>query len=850
MHNSSLSLFIRRAIFFVLLFISHTAFAQVVTVSTFAGNGEAGYADGTGASARFTNPFSLAFDGAGNLYVADAQNHRIRKITPLGVVSTLAGSGMAGYRDGAGLAAQFNQPRGVAVDGMGNVYVSDQLNNRVRKITSEGLVSTLAGSGDRGFADGQGRLAVFNWPHNLTLDRAGNIYVADRNNHCIRKITASGLVSTLTGGSRGYADGDVTTAKFILPVGIAVDNIGNVYIAEDNRIRKITPQGIVSTLAGMVQSGRADGMGITASFSLPYGLCVDRTGNIYVADRNNARIRKITPAGTVTTLAGDYVGYADGMGIVALFSTPTSIAIDNVGAFFVADEQNHCIRKIVTSGSTTQRRPELNLSPVIIDFGAVQVGMMANNKAVASNGYDLLSNVTITTPPGFELYNSSTGTWVSSLTFTPVNSSISQVTLLRFIPTEAKVYSGNIAISSTEADTKTVAVTGRGLLDPQNIRWQPIVGPNWGGIQSLAKSGSTLFAGATGFGVFRSTDNGATWTQLNRGILNSNIRSLGVSGSTLLVGTFFGMFRSTDNGATWAAANTGITNSNVYALTVNGSTIFAGTGGGVFRSQDNGLNWTPMNTGIPNNTDVFSFTLNGSTLFAGTKVGVYRSQDNGSNWTPVNSGITNPSVFALTVSGSSLFAGTIGGGIFRSQDNGSSWIPVNNGITNLIILSLTESGSTIFAGTSGGGVFSSTNNGSTWQATNSGLTNLIVYSLLVSGNKLFAGSGPGIFQTDISGITSVALSTLSSQVSIVNIAFAPHPVIDRTRLTVELRVAARTEIVIFDALGRLIKQHDVGDLEAGTHSIDEDMSDLPTGLYSVVVRAGTEQTTKMIQHIR
>ena len=843
-------MFIRRVIFSVLLCISHTAFAQVVTVSTVAGNGEAGDADGTGASARFTNPFSLAFDGAGNLYVADGQNHRIRKITPLGVVSTLAGNGVAGYRDGAGGGAQFNQPRGVAVDGMGNVYVSDQLNNRVRKITPLGVVSTLAGSGDRGFVDGQGSSALFNWPHNLTLDRAGNIYVADRNNHCIRKITASGLVSTLAGGSRGYADGDVTTAKFTVPVGIAVDSIGNVYIAENNRIRKITPQGVVSTLAGMEQSGRADGMGTTASFSLPYGLCVDRAGNIYVADRNNARIRKITPSGTVTTLAGDYTGYADGMGTVALFSTPTSIAIDNVGAFFVADEQNHCIRKIVTSGSTQQRRPELNLSPDIIDFGAVQVGMMANNKAVASNGYDLLSNVTITTPSGFELYNSSTGTWVSSLAFTPVNSSISQVTLVRFVPTEAKVYSGNITISSSEADTKTVAVTGRGLSDPQNIRWQPIVGPNWGGIQSLAKSGSTLFAGATGFGVFRSTDNGATWTQLNMGILNSNIRSLGVSGSTLLVGTFFGMFRSTDNGATWAAANTGITNSNVYALTVNGSTIFAGTGGGVFRSQDNGLNWTPMNTGIPNNTDVFSFTLNGSSIFAGTKVGVYRSQDNGSNWTAVNSGIPNPSVFALTLSGSSLFVGTIGGGVFRSQDNGLSWIPVNNGITNLTILSLAASGSTIFAGTSGGGVFTSTNNGSTWQAMNSGLTNLIVYSLLVSGNKLFAGSVPGIFQTDIGSITSVSLRTRSSHTSGVNISFAPHPVVDRTRLTIDLSMAAPTEVTFMDMLGRVVLHTKLGELAGGTHEIEQNLHSLPNGTYSVIVQAGNERIQKMMHVLR
>jgi sugar lactone lactonase YvrE len=260
-------------------------------VTTLAGS-TTGFADGVATAARFSLPFGVAVDAAGNVYVADAGNHRIRKISPAGAVSTLAGS-TQGFVDGSGTAAQFNNPTAVAVDAAGNVYVADRSNHRIRKISPAGAVSTLAGS-TQGSADGVGTAAQFSNPEGVAVDAAGNVYVADLNNHRIRKITPAGAVSTLAGSTAGFADGVGAAAQFNFPSGVAVDAAGNVYVADrsNHRIRKISPAGAVSTLAGSTQ-GFADGVGAAAQFSNPEGVAVDAAGNVYVADRSNHRIRKI-----------------------------------------------------------------------------------------------------------------------------------------------------------------------------------------------------------------------------------------------------------------------------------------------------------------------------------------------------------------------------------------------------------------------------------------------------------------------------------------------------------------------------------------------------------------------------
>lgn len=326
-------------------------------VTTLAGNlSVSGFADGTGASASFDGPSGIATDSVGNVYVGDRWNNNIRKITSAGEVTTLAGVGGRGasYGDGMGLAASFYNPTGVATDSSGNVYVADTSNSTIRKITPTGVVTTLAGTtGAIGSADGRGAAAKFNAPNGVATDSANNIYVADNGNHTIRKITPSGVVTTLAGlaGVSGSADGNGATARFFKPTGVATDKADNIYVTDEFNftIRKIAPSGMVTTLAGVVGvTGHADGTGTAASFNYSTGIATDSTGNVYVVDTFNHTIRKITKAGVVTTLAGKagVAGSADGTGAAARFYNPTGIVIDGSGNAYVADSGNNTIRKI------------------------------------------------------------------------------------------------------------------------------------------------------------------------------------------------------------------------------------------------------------------------------------------------------------------------------------------------------------------------------------------------------------------------------------------------------------------------------------------------------------------------
>jgi hypothetical protein len=336
-----------------------TSYTLTVTIdytfSTLAGTaGSSGSADGTGSAARFNYPNGVAVDATGNVYIADEANHTIRKMTPGGVVTTLAGTaGSSGSTDGTGSAARFASPTGVAVDAAGNVYVADRANHTIRKITPGGVVTTLAGAaGDTGSSDGTGSAARFSAPRDVAVDASGNVYVADTGNHTIRRIEAGGVVFTLAGtaGSTGSTDGITSAARFNQPRGVVVDNPGNVYVADwlNHTIRKITPNGVVTTLAGTAgSSGSTDGTGSAARFNRPRGVAVDAAGNVYVGDQNNHTIRKIASGGVVTTLAGTAGSSdsTDGIGSAARFYDPTGVAVDAAGNLYVADQSNHTIRK-------------------------------------------------------------------------------------------------------------------------------------------------------------------------------------------------------------------------------------------------------------------------------------------------------------------------------------------------------------------------------------------------------------------------------------------------------------------------------------------------------------------------
>jgi hypothetical protein len=337
------------------------------TVGTIAGlPGNEGAADGNGSVARFRQPIGVAADAAGNVYVADTWNSTIRRVSSNGDVVTLAGVAQAtGSVDGTGSAARFDRPWGLAVEAGGTLLVADTYNNTVRRMTTDGVVTTVAGTvALKGGTDGTGSAARFDAPRGLALGAGDAVYLADSSGQVIRKVTASGVVTTVAGayGVSGTADGAAADARFTSPAGMAVDASGTVYVADSgsHTIRKIALDGTVSTLAGLARTpGTADGSGSGARFTYPHGLAVDADGNVFVADSGNNAIRRVTPAGVVTTyagLTGSQAAAVDGTagpGGTARLARPEALAFDAGGNLFVADFGSATVRKITPSGSVT-----------------------------------------------------------------------------------------------------------------------------------------------------------------------------------------------------------------------------------------------------------------------------------------------------------------------------------------------------------------------------------------------------------------------------------------------------------------------------------------------------------------
>lgn len=338
-------------LFFITVFNTFYGFSQ--TVSTVAGT-TSGYLDGSVNIAQFKDPLGICTDNNGNIFVADRSNNRIRKIDASGTntVTTIAGSGVEGYADDIGTSAIFGAPKGICIDALGNLYVTDFWNFKIRKITPAGIVTTLAGS-TQGFANGNGTAAQFGYLEQICIDALGNLYVADAGNSKIRKITPSGTVTTVAGTTSGYLDGVGTIAKFDYPNGICIDGNNNLYVAEyfSHKIRKITPTGVVSTVAGSTW-GFTNGQSTTAQFRYPTGIGRDTSGNLYVTDSGNNMIRKITLSGMVSTYTGsENNGYLDGSLNNALFSNPWAIHIKN-NVIYVSEGGSDKIRKITSNLSS------------------------------------------------------------------------------------------------------------------------------------------------------------------------------------------------------------------------------------------------------------------------------------------------------------------------------------------------------------------------------------------------------------------------------------------------------------------------------------------------------------------
>lgn len=320
-------------------------------VSTIAGNPQnPGGADGPLATASFTLPSGVAVDKDGNIYVCEPMQHRIRKISVAGQVTTLAGNGTAGYAEGQGSAARFNEPRDLAVDMNGNVFVTDRGNRRIRKISPDGTTSSFAGNGSSGNFEGQGAAAAISEPFGIDIDKNGNLFVTSGMQ--VLKITAAAQMTILAGNVfSGDADGTGTNAAFSNPLDVAVNDNGDLFVCENgnNKIKKVTQAGVATTFAGgSLTWGYVNATGTAARFGNPTSLVIGGDNNIYCLEYTNCLVRIITPQAVVGTFAGVYgfFGYKDALAGKSLFNDPYGIATDKKGNFYIADNKNHCIRKI------------------------------------------------------------------------------------------------------------------------------------------------------------------------------------------------------------------------------------------------------------------------------------------------------------------------------------------------------------------------------------------------------------------------------------------------------------------------------------------------------------------------
>lgn len=539
---------------------------QVMTVAGLAG--VSGTGDGTGSVARFHEPHALTADRSGNIYVADRLNHKIRKISANGTVSTFAGSGIAGSTDGQGLAASFNEPWGIASDSAGNLYVSDTKSYKIRKITPNGNVTTIAGTGVFGTTNGPVNTARFGFPAGIAVTKDGQtIYVADYNTHVIRRISG-GQVSTLAGTVfvSGSANGSGSLATFDHPYGLTLMANGNLIIADEwnCKIRMMTPAGIVTTLAGAGTPGSIDGPALTALFNYPSGVAADTVGNIFITDVLNSTIRKLnTVNGQVSTYAGTSgaVGSTDGTGSAARFNGPTGVTYNpSWRNLYVADNNNHLVRKI-TAVSTTV------ISLTVAGAGNVCAGNPASFTITPAglSGYTLLEN-------GITVAGSATGTiTVNNLTAGPHT-----FTAIAYDATGAMASSNTINVTVYPPFAPTINSSGgTAICNGQSLVLSTQTGNNylW---SNGATSSSITVTTAGSYSVTVTNSNGCTGssTALNITVQSSPAANINAASDTICPGKTTTLTASAGNSWLWsngATTQSITTGAGSYTVTVTGT---------------------------------------------------------------------------------------------------------------------------------------------------------------------------------------------------------------------------------------------------------------------------------------
>jgi len=478
----------------LLLFLGLTAIveAQPGTITTVAGTGVAGFSGdgGPATAARINSPRGVIMDGAGNLYIADRLNHRVRKVDIGGNITTVVGTGVAGFSGDGGPAilAQLNEPTGLALDGAGNLYIIAEFNHRVRKVDTGGIITTVAGTGVAGFSGdgGPATSARLNRANEIDIDGAGNLYISDQFNHRIRKVDTGGIITTVAGiGTAGFSGdgGPATSARLNFPTDMRVDGTGNLCIADaaNHRVRKVNTSGIITTIAGTGVAGFSGDGGLATSARLnePIRLLSDLVGNLYIADRANDRVRKVNPSGIITTIAGTGIAGFSGDGgpaTAAQLNLPTGLAFDVLGNLYIGDRANHRVRKIfevrLTANAGTDNTICAGTSIALGAIPATTGGTLPYSfNWTASPPDPSLTSPTDENPIVSPIV---TTTYTLTVTDTDLATDTDEVTVkVNALPTAA--VSGDASICAGGSTTLTATLTGTG---PWNITWSDAVTQN------------------------------------------------------------------------------------------------------------------------------------------------------------------------------------------------------------------------------------------------------------------------------------------------------------------------------------------------------------------------------------
>jgi sugar lactone lactonase YvrE len=471
-----------------LLHLSLVSFAQSGIISTITGTGYAGFGgDGSlASSAQLNYPVGVAADSAGNLFIGDTNNNRIRKVSSAGIITTFAGTGNAGFSGDGGQAssADLNAPNNVAIDSTGNLFFYDSKNYRIRKISSTGVITTVAGNGSAGYSGDGGQAVnaqIQGGP--LTVDSAGNIYISERYNNRIRKVSFAGIITTFAGNGTAAFSGDggqATSASINNPGGVTVDAAGNLYIADwgNSRLRKASSTGVITTVAGNGNASYSGDGGQATSASLnPLGIALDYAGNLFISEFNGNRIRKVSANGTITTVAGNGTsGFSGdgGMATSAQLNNPIGVAVDSVGNLFIADSNNNRIRKVTA----------VNSSDIFFPHVAIGSGWSTSFTLSNTNANTVTGNLILTDYQGNPLtVNSSTLGIGSSFSFSIPAGGVMFLTANPVSPNDAAksgwakvtTYGGALnGVATFQSATQGIIQTSAGVLSSQLMQFATI----------------------------------------------------------------------------------------------------------------------------------------------------------------------------------------------------------------------------------------------------------------------------------------------------------------------------------------------------------------------------------------